>query len=96
MYRELEYRYTTLKSEPRLREFDEACKRYKAERGTAPADAQALVDLGWVKGPAIDAFGDPIGFKGDCIAVTRRIKMREKELEDFIRRQLEREGLQEL
>ena len=74
-----EQRLAMLESEPRLSAYDAACKRFKAEKGHAPKDGQALREAGYIDAPAEDLLGYPIEFSDEeeCLAVTELIRVRE-------------------
>ena len=72
-------RLKILRSEPILRAYDEACRRYFEENGHKPDSADALRVAGYVRHPAKDLFGNPIEIDTNCRARTEIITVREDE-----------------
>lgn len=71
------WRLKALRSEPRLRRFDEACSRMKAERNLSATTGLELFEAGLVQEVPQDEFGSPIVFEGeDCEATTAEIRVR--------------------
>ena len=81
------YRLIALKSEARLRLFDEACERYRQERGELPKSGEMLKRLGYVDAPPNDLFGASVEFleEAGCTAVTDKIKFRESQAKERLR-----------
>jgi hypothetical protein len=76
-----EFRLNALRSEGRLRLFDQACEAYQAEHGRLPESGDVLVQLGLVEAVPADVMGAPVEFHAEtgCVAVTENIKVRESQ-----------------
>lgn len=78
---EAEIRLKILKSEPALQEYDEACKKFREERGRLPADGNELYAEKYTRASPYDLLESPIIFKGeDCRARTAYITVRDDEM----------------
>ena len=72
-------RLNIIRSEPILRAYDEACRRYVAKMNEHPASAAALRVAGYVNYPPEDMFGKLIELDDKCRARTAMITVREDE-----------------
>lgn len=75
----IQERLLLLRSEARLRLFDDGCRLYHAKHGRVPADGETLVREGLVRAPPFDLLGGPIErFDDDCLAHTPNTNVREE------------------
>lgn len=74
-----ELRLKLLKSEFILRRYDEACRRFLAEKGVRPRDGRELHAEGFVSDPPLDLLESAIEIDEKCRARTRHIRVREDE-----------------
>lgn len=72
--RDAEWRLGALKSEPRLRLFDQACRSFYRERGVLPQSGSDLVGEGFLMEPPFDLFGKPIELTAECVAFTEMVE----------------------
>ena len=82
------YRMKAMKSEPRLRLFDEACQKFLADTGTTAKTGEQLVSAGYLNAVPADEFGSAIVFSKsqECLAVTEEIDIRESQAKERFRR----------
>lgn len=74
-----ELRLKVLRSEPTLNAYDEACVRFKLERGRRPVDGAELFREGFVQQEPFDQFREAITLDDDCRARTSIIVVRDDE-----------------
>lgn len=74
-----ETRLQLLKSEFRERSYDEACKKFLADKGRRPQDGKELYEAGYTKEPPVDYLDNPISIDENCIARTPLTQVREHE-----------------
>ena len=81
------YRLKAMKSEPRLRLFDEACQKFLADTGTTARTGEQLVAAGYLNVVPADEFGAAIVFSEthECLAITEEIDVRESQAKARIR-----------
>jgi hypothetical protein len=82
-----EIRLKLLKTEPRLRAYDDACKVFQSKQGRLPRDGQELYAAGLVTEEPFDLLGDPITIDNDCRARSKYIIIREDEARQRIGKQ---------
>lgn len=78
------YRLKAMKSEPRLRLFDDACERFVTDTGTTAKTGEQLVEAGYLDILPFDLFGSAITFNkiNECVAVTEEIPLRESQAKE--------------
>jgi hypothetical protein len=72
-------RLKLLRSEPRLRLYDQACLVFQERNGRRPKDGAEIYAAGLVNEPPEDLLGDPITIDEKCRAHTAQIFVREDE-----------------
>jgi hypothetical protein len=74
-----EIRLKILRSEPVLREYDEACKKFLGERGRRPENGEELFREKYTSSPPFDMLDKPITLDETCRARTEIIFVRDDE-----------------
>jgi hypothetical protein len=79
-----ELRLKALRSEPILRRYDDACKKFLAERGRRPVDGAELHRENYVEVAPFDLYDEPITIDENCRARTKLIPFREDEAKKYL------------